>query len=133
MNKLYLEPSPEAQWFALVKDASEMTGLRLEEGVESYLVMTLDHFIREINLLSAALAPDFLSAIQGKPYSDANRLRDVGDRCLLLSGLFPERALRKNVSLNYFIDLGKGAYHSISHQEKTHPFDPRYSHRHAHR
>lgn len=124
MNRIYLEPSAEGQWLALVDDARRLSGFSLEESMENYLVLTLDHFTTEIKLASSVLAVDFLSALTVPSANNANILRDVGDQCLILSGLFPERALKKRVSLNYFISLGKGAYSTISHQEKSHPFDP---------
>lgn len=123
MKDFHLEPSSQAQWYSLVCDAGSLAGHRLEEDVESYLVLTLDHFTTEIKLASTVLALDFLASINMPNQADAMKLREVGDQCLILSGLFPERALRKHVSLDYFIELGKGAYHSISHQE-SHPYDP---------
>lgn len=124
MKGFYLEPSPEAQWYSLVYDARMLAGSKLAESVEAYLVLTLDHFTTEIKLASTVLAIDFLTAIDVPTTNNAIKLRDVGDQCLILSGLFPERALRKHVSLDYFIHLGKGAYHSIAHQENALPFDP---------
>ncbi len=124
MKGFTLEPSAQAQWYSLVYDARRLAGLQLKESIESYLVLTLDHFTTEIKLASTILALEFLSTVNIHTQSSAMKLRDLGDHCLILSGLFPERALRKHVSLDYFINLGKGAYHSISHQEKSHPFDP---------
>lgn len=124
MNSFYLEPSSQAQWYSLVYDARQLAGLELDESMESYLVLTLEHFTTEIKLSQTVLALEFLSNFNVRTSQAAIRLRDLGDQCLILSGLFPERALRKHVSLDYFINLGKGAYHSISHQEKSHPFDP---------
>lgn len=124
MKNFYSEASTQAQWYDLVYEARMMAGFPLEESMESYLVLTLEHFTTEIRLASTVLALDFLSALKTPTQANAIKLREVGDQCLILSGLFPERALRKHVSLDYFIQLGKGAYHSISHQEKSHPFDP---------
>src|SRR5262249_16860412 len=41
-------------------------------------------------------------------------LREVGDRCLLLAGLYPEQAERRMVSVRYFLDLGSRAYDELS-------------------
>ena len=38
----------------------------------------------------------------------------VGDKCLILGGLFPDRAKRKNVSADYFKNLGENAYYVLS-------------------
>jgi hypothetical protein len=124
MKRFYLEPSSQAQWLALILDAKELSGFYLKENLENYLLLTLEHFTTEAKLSSSVLAIDYLTNISVSTQSNAMKLREVGDQCLILSGLFPERALRKHVSLDYFINLGKGAYHRISHHEKSHPFDP---------
>jgi hypothetical protein len=43
-----------------------------------------------------------------------NQLRDVGDQCLLLSGLFPKRAEKQLVKVSYYVNLGRSAYHHLS-------------------
>jgi hypothetical protein len=42
------------------------------------------------------------------------QLRDVGDKCLLFSGLFPELASQRQVPISYFVGLGQHAYHILS-------------------
>jgi hypothetical protein len=49
-----------------------------------------------------------------EPPRTPDRLRDVGDRCLLIAGLFPRLANRRRVSTDYYIDLGRGAYATAS-------------------
>jgi len=41
-------------------------------------------------------------------------LRDVGDKCLLLAGFFPGRAIKKRVRVSYFVNLGQSAYFTLS-------------------
>jgi len=41
-------------------------------------------------------------------------LRDVGDQCLLYSGLFPGRARRRRVRVSYYVNIGKSAYLSLA-------------------
>lgn len=52
-----------------------------------------------------------------------NLLKDVGDKSLLFCGLFPGMAQRRRVSLEYFIDMGKSAYLSISELHEKHESD----------
>jgi len=65
-------------------------------------------------LLSHAQGLDWLDALNliGSPRADA--LRDVGDRCLLVAGLFPGLAERRRVSVDYFIDIGRSAYLGVA-------------------
>jgi hypothetical protein len=38
----------------------------------------------------------------------------VGDRCLLIAGLYPEQAQRRLVTLDYFMALGRNAYAEVA-------------------
>lgn len=118
------EPSSIAEWKALVAEAEIKTGYEFDDHVESYLVLTLDHFTRENGLASCVIALDFLENTSIKHARDASSLREVGDQCLLLSGLFPERALKKNVSLSYFIGIGQQAYLALTDVRLKREFDP---------
>ena len=52
-----------------------------------------------------------------KPRLEA--LRDVGDKCLLYSGFFPQRAERRRVQVSYYVDLGRSAYEQLSDHMAT--------------
>ncbi|HET6603330.1 MAG TPA: hypothetical protein VFG21_03820 [Xanthomonadaceae bacterium] len=101
-------------WQRLVRGGAERTGMRLEEDVEAYLVFVLMRYLRDDTLLARAMALDYLAANQaaGQPRMDA--LRDVGDRCLLIAGLFPQQAQRRQVDPDYFSSLGRGAYETVA-------------------
>jgi hypothetical protein len=43
-----------------------------------------------------------------------DQLRNIGDQCLLLSGLYPKRAEKRLVRVSYYVDVGRSAYHHIS-------------------
>ncbi len=103
-----------AEWQALVDEASLQAGYHFDNNVEHYLVLTLDHFTTEKSLANVTMAIDFLLAFEKLGRQGGELLRQVGDKCLLLTGLFPERALRKNVSLEYFIGIGQQAYHILA-------------------
>lgn len=103
-----------AEWRELVLEGQEKAGFRLTEAMENYVVVTLDAYTTEINLSSAVIAVDFLKNIHVTSTLTMQALRAVGDQCLILSGLFPNRAQRKNVSEQYFIQLGRNAYYVLS-------------------
>lgn len=115
-EELILEASETAQWHALVQQAEEQYGCHLDEAMESYLVFMLMRFMGKQDLGSQALAMDYLRA-HGLPTSlRLDQLRDVGDQCLLLSGLFPQRAEKRLVRVSYYVDMGRSAYHHLSGQ-----------------
>lgn len=124
MEKFSQEPSKTAEWHVLVLEAQIQSGYRFEDCLENYLVLTLDYFTKEGELSSSILAIDFLLGLDGSERYNSEILRNVGDRCLLLSGLFPEHALQKNVSLNYFISIGQQAYKTLATIHTKHELDP---------
>jgi len=111
MVRLILEPTATASWHRLVTDAAARAGVELDEGRESYLVFLLMRYLRRPELIRAVLALEFLETLH-EPSSRvrAQGLQAVGDRCLILAGLFPEQARRRRVGAGYFVDLGRSAY-----------------------
>lgn len=117
------EPTSMAEWRAIVHEAQSQSGYQFDDNIECYLVITLDKFTTSQELASSAIAIDYLSGIELSGQNKGVVLRQVGDECLLLSGLFPERALKKNVSLGYFIGLGQQAYNLIAATKALKDFD----------
>jgi len=115
---LELHAGPQSSlWHALVRDAEARARRTLDEELESYLVFTLMRFTADNQLGARIMALDYLDGVttQGGRHKGL-KLRDVGDRCLLLAGLYPEQARRRHVSLNYFCDLGRSAYGDLAAQ-----------------
>lgn len=108
------KPTKTAEWQTLVLEAENRSGYHFDVGVESYLVLTLDHFTSGNQLASSIIAIDYLQALEINGTLGMQKLRSVGDQCLLLSGLFPECVLKKNVSLGYLIRIGQEAYYLVS-------------------
>jgi hypothetical protein len=113
-NDLLLEPTATAQWKHLLDDAKQQCHCQLNEEIESYLIFTLMRFTQNPELASKALAPDFLRCADLLTHAKENTLRDVGDQCLLLSGLFPQRAEKRLVTVGYYVGLGQSAYQQLS-------------------
>lgn len=112
---LQFEPTKIAQWRRLVIEGEQKSGFQLPELIENYMVMMLDAYTTETSLCSVIIAFDFLNNIRIDSIYHSQQLRAVGDQCLIISGLFPERFKRKNVSNDYFSNLGKNAYYVLSH------------------
>ncbi len=114
MANLILNPTSTAQWHALVNDAQKKRNCHLTEDVESYLVFLLMRFIKRSDVASSVLSINYLESMQAFGKVKHDKLQDVGDQCLLYSGLFPNRAARKCVNVNYFVELGVSAYHELA-------------------
>lgn len=110
MVEILTRPSPTALWHELVREGEQRAGRELGEERESYLVMTLMRHLGDSPLPHRVMALELLEALNRNGRQRRDELRDVGDRCLLISGLYPELAARRRVQLKYFIDLGRGAY-----------------------
>jgi len=78
------------------------------------LVFLLMRFSQSPELAESVLAVDFLNAMQAAGTRQIDELRAVGDKSLLLCGLFPGMAEKRHVSLSYFADMGQAAYLTVS-------------------
>ncbi len=117
MSDLILGATITAQWQALIKEAETLNHKTLSEDLESYLVFLLIRFTEKPELAKSVLALEYLYSFDS-PTRQIIQLQDIGDKCLLLAGLFPERAERKRVKISYFIELGQGAYSSVANASK---------------
>ena len=111
--------APAELWQAMVREAGERTGHALDEDCESYLVFVLLRYQRESQLLSHTQALDWLHAQAQTGQLRADALRDVGDRCLLVAGLYPGLAQRRRVDVDYFVGLGRGAYMGVAEASRA--------------
>ncbi|VAX01860.1 hypothetical protein MNBD_GAMMA22-177 [hydrothermal vent metagenome] len=99
-----------AQWHRLVLEAQEITQTPLSEDLESYLVFMLMRNMKNSNINSKVMAMEYINSIKSHGSERELRLREVGDQCLLFSGLFPQRAQRRHMKVKYYVDLGRTAY-----------------------
>lgn len=102
----------EAAWRSLISAAQTSTGQRLDPVVADYLVSLLMRTALAGDLQDGRRLLGHLRLPGGRPRP--SELRDIGDRCLLLAGLFLAEAIRRNVRLGQFVRLGKMAYHRAS-------------------
>ena len=109
-----IKRTPIATWRDLVDEAAMQAGYHCDDNIEHYLVLTLDHFTTDNHLSSAVVALDFLLALDSMGREGGGQIRKVGDECLLLAGLFPERAARKHVPVDYFVGIGQYAYQLLT-------------------
>lgn len=114
MSRLVLEPTSTAQWKALVSEAAANCDCCLEEELESYLVFLLMRFTARPELANRVLALEYLQSMTATGSLQVEQLRDVGDQCLLYSGLYPHQASRRLVRVSYFVALGRSAYSHLA-------------------
>ncbi len=114
MGVFLLQPTTTAQWQSLVKDAESCSNLRLNDELESYLVFLLGYYNQRPDIANSILANEFLIGMTEKYARQRECLREVGDKCLLFAGFFPEQAEKRQVKIKYFIELGQTAYIQVA-------------------
>jgi len=114
MKDLILHPTDISQWYALVNEAQAATQLMLNENTESYLVFLLQRFSHTPQLIESIIAIDFLESMSIAGQQQIEQLRAVGDKSLLLCGLFPGIATRRQLTLDYYTGMGQAAYLTVS-------------------
>lgn len=119
MKQLILHPTDISQWHALVNEAQAATRIVLNENTESYLVFLLMRFSQTTRLMESVIALDFLNSMHKTGTRQVELLRDVGDKSLLLCGLFPGMANKHHVKLDYFTGMGRAAYLSVGELQEN--------------
>lgn len=114
MGGAILQGEATGLWRDLVLEGEARSATSLEEDVEAYLVFVLMRHLGDAGLLRRTMALDLLEALECSGRARLDELRDVGDRCLLIAGLFPRVAVRRRVGAGYFADLGRGAYANVA-------------------
>lgn len=114
MKHLILHPTDISQWYALVSEAEMASHLNLNENTESYLVFLLHRFAQSPQLFESTVGMDFLTALRGPASLKVEQLKAVGDKSLLVCGLFPGLASRRRVSVDYYSQMGQAAYLTVS-------------------
>ncbi len=107
------EDSQTALWQTLVRDAENRASRQLGDDLESYLEFTLMRHQRDAQLGGRTIAIEWLETLLANGRRRQEGLRDVGDGCLLIAGLYPQQAQRRRVSLSYFQDIGSDAYRHL--------------------
>ncbi len=111
---LILQPTSLSQWQALLNEAELAAAITLQVDLESYLAFMLMRFCTQADIAKNPVGLDFLLSFNSLSHLQDQKLQEVGDKCLLFSGLFPAHAHKKRVSIQYYIDLGQTAYSLLS-------------------
>lgn len=118
MDKLILQPTTTAQWYSLINEAQVNIDTFLSEDIESYLVFLLMRFTGKPEMTHKVLAIDFLQSHHQAGSTRSTSLQEVADHCLLLTGLFPERAYKRRVKPSYYISLGQTAFLELADEDE---------------
>lgn len=107
------------EWNSLIKEAQVRCKYALEEELEAYLCFMLMEYFQDKTLLDSAIGEQFIQSINLSGSTQKHQLKTLGDKCLLITGLFPGQIMRRSVSSNYFSHLGQTSYDQLAHLETT--------------
>lgn len=112
--KILTEATPLALWYEAVQTAQLDRHIALKTEVESYLVFMLMRHINNPTLAQEIMALKFLDGFHSPLHQRSIILQNVGDQCLLITGLFPGLATKRRLKIKYYIELGQISYEVIS-------------------
>lgn len=104
--------------------------------VEAYLVEVLNYYMLATNLFNEedpsgkktreTLAEMMLRAANSAPKQRYELLKKLGDSALYISGFFADSFQRKVIDVDYYMDMGATAYHSLSREIYEDAFSQMY-------
>lgn len=114
MSEIITPETATASWQKLVQEAGVHCHQSLDEDLESYLVFLLMRYTGRAELADSVLALRYLEGQLASGQQCIQQLQEVGDQCLLFSGLFPQRSQRRLVRISYYVDMGRASYMQLA-------------------
>jgi hypothetical protein len=112
--KVLVNSTPVALWQNIIHEAELANSIILSHELEAYVVMLMLRYMDKPELAREIIATKLLEGLNNTPAKRESSLQKVGDICLLFSGLFPGLAEKRLVKISYFINIGRGAYATVS-------------------
>jgi len=114
MGLLLNSSTPLSLWQNIIHEAERSCRTPLQTELEAYLVFLMVRFTNRPEMVKQIMATEFITGLNLGPHHKQTVLQQVGDKCLIYTGLFPHRAEKKLVKISYFVNLGQSAYLNIS-------------------
>ncbi len=105
--------SLEAFFAEQVDQALRTKGVFAPPLTEHYLVHLLAAYAKR-PIDDAPLAVKLMEALDAEPRARRDRLREVGDTSLFVSGFWSDSFARRSVDVDYYMDLGGSAYGELA-------------------
>jgi len=99
-------------WYEMFFEAEERTGVSVDEDLTVYLVHMLISFLKNTDIVLTRHVINYLERVDD--LNQTRSLREAGDSCLFVSGIFPKYISRKYGNDEYLIDIGISAYSQAS-------------------
>ena len=87
------------------------TGFEVPEDIETYIIALLSSYVDKTNFLpEQSFAEAYFKLTHKSSYS----AKELGDTCLILSGVFPEYGEKTGLNKSYYKNIGKSSYEQAS-------------------
>jgi len=96
-------------FFDVVKDTQQTHGYDLPHHVEAYIVMLLGDFVDRTDI-----PPEKTFAEQFLNIQTSKQAKQLGDVCLIVSGVFPRLKEKHGLNRRYYQDIGSTSYEMAS-------------------
>ena len=112
--QLPLYTTETANWYALLNRAQAESNSYFQRDVEDYLVYLLAYMETEltyrenINIEANGFLPDTPKQRR------LSKIKDIGEQCLLIAGLFPDHANLTGIPLLFMMEKGCSAYRELA-------------------
>jgi hypothetical protein len=103
-------------WRDILLEAKTVCAAELPEELEAYIIFLLIRYTNKPEVVKSMVATQLLVGMELTVDRREVVLQEVGDKCLIFSGLFPGLAEKRLVKIGYYVNLGRGAYFTISHK-----------------
>ena len=141
-----IRTTESAVWHALLTKSQVISSIQLPEAIETYLsrlvirAMMIESQTKftsagnsecheQMDRLKGGFADDFGDE---EAYADSEsaegELHMLGDECLVLAGLMPERAIREQIPVSYFVSMAFRAYSQLAQEGSDPIYDLLASH-----
>jgi hypothetical protein len=117
MSPFALHTRDTAHWRALVTAAEASVQSCLENELESYLVMVLLRFAAQERAIEEHGVP--VEQRSGDAAGREQRAGELGDRCLVIAGLMPDRAQELGMSMRQVVEIGRNAYREEAQRSRN--------------
>jgi len=106
-------------FYNMVKENNEFTGADLPEDIEVYIIMLLAYYTdRPLDVLETNFGLSFLQISKNK----YKFTKELGDKSLFVSGVFPDLGVKYGIKKSYYQDIGISCYETISEKNKNNLF-----------
>lgn len=109
----FIQDGNPSAWYDLILNTSKNMAITLQDDVRSYLTLLLVKFVQEDFVCANVFTIDFLQAQRENNSLKIVKLHNIADKCLIFTGLYKDNVLKRNVSIDHFVNIGQRSYFHV--------------------